>query len=517
MSVKQRSHIVKILLLVFIGMLAAMLACVRAVGPAQAPWSISDGSTKTPFQAASLNQDGTPGTRPPNAPILSPTPDDPKLLPTMRIEEEQYIVQAGDTMGKIAGRNGISLEALIAANDIPNPDILEIGTQLTIPAPQPGDIGPIFKIIPDSELVYGPGSIDFDVDELIRRRSGYLENYTEEVDGTTTSGSDILQRIAREFSINPRLLLAVLEYSSNWVTADNPLEETRDYPMGVVTYNQGLYYQLAWAAKALNYGFYQWRVGGTGSWVIEGQIVPVNPRINAGTAGVQYMFSQVLDRSAWNTAVSDQGLYATYLEMFGYPFDRAVEPVVPQDLLQPKMQLPFEEGQVWSFTGGPHSGWADGSAWAALDFAPPGEALGCVQTDAWVTAIASGPVIRAGNGEVIQDIDSPGSPSDGYEQTGWTVLYMHIETRDRVAAGTYLNAGDKIGHPSCEGGYSTGTHLHLARRYNGEWIPADQTLPFMLDGWISRGAGREYDGYLIKDSYTIEAWEGRSSNNAIQR
>jgi murein DD-endopeptidase MepM/ murein hydrolase activator NlpD len=181
------------------------------------------------------------------------------------------------------------------------------------------------------------------------------------------------------------------------------------------------------------------------------------------------------------------------------------------------MQLPFEEGQIWSFTGGPHGGWDDGSAWAAIDFAPPGEALGCVESDAWVVAVAAGPIVRAGNGEVIQDIDSPNNPADGLEQTGWTVLYMHVAAHDRVEPGTFLQPGDRIGHPSCEGGYSTGTHLHLARRYNGEWIPADQTLPFILDGWISRGTGTEYDGYLIKDSYTIEAWEGRSSNNGIQR
>jgi hypothetical protein len=94
---------------------------------------------------------------------------------------------------------------------------------------------------------------------------------------------------------------------------------------------------------------------------------------------------------------------------------------------------------------------------------------------------------------------------------------MHIEARDRVQPGTYLHAGDRIGHPSCEGGVSTGTHLHLARRYNGEWIPADQVLPFVLDGWVSRGTGVEYDGYLERDGHIVEAWEGRSALNMIQR
>ena len=32
------------------------------------------------------------------------------------------------------------------------------------------------------------------------------------------------------------------------------------------------------------------------------------------------------------------------------------------------------------------------------------------------------------------------------------LMYLHIEERHRVPLGTYLHAGDPIGHPSCEGG-----------------------------------------------------------------
>ena len=72
----------------------------------------------------------------------------------------------------------------------------------------------------------------------------------------------------------------------------------------------------------------------------------------------------------------------------------------------------------------------------------------------------------------------------------------------------HLYAGENIGHPSCEGGVSNATHLHLARRYNGEWIPADGNLPFILDGWVSSGNGIEYDGFLTRGDRTVEAWEG---------
>ena len=252
---------------------------------------------------------------------------------------------------------------------------------------------------------------------------------------------------------------------------------------------------MIWAADNLNRGYYLWRVNGISSWVLlDEKVVPPSPRINAGTAGVQHLLGLLYGYDSWLTAVSNQGLYQTYSNLFGFPFNYGIEPLLPVNLEQPLLLLPFSDG-IWAFTGGPHGAWGNGSAWGALDFAPPGDALGCVQSDAWVTAIADGTVVRSGSGVVIQDLDG-----DGIEQTGWAILYLHIETRDRVEAGTYLTAGSQIGHPSCEGGVSSGTHVHIARKYNGEWISADGSLPFNLEGWISSGTGIAYNGYLTKEN-----------------
>lgn len=499
-------------------LLAALMACARTSGS-----GTGSGSTlaEEGVQLLSDNpQEATPtfflpATPVPGAPILTPTPDDPHPLPTLRSSAEQYVVQAGDMLNAIAQRFNVSVNQIVAANQIPNPNHLEVGVVLNIPPPDPDSMGPAYKIIPDSELVNGPMSAVFDIAGFVHGWGGYLADYQEEVDERTLSGVKIVARVAEEYSVNPRLLLAVLQYQSGWITQDEPDESTLKYPMGMpVTWREGLYRQLAWAADNLNRGYYLWRVNGVSSLILsDGNVAPLNPTINAGTAGVQHLFAQLYDRAGWDRAVSPDGLFATYSAFFGYPFHYAIEPLLPGDLEQPAMQLPFDSGREWSFTGGPHGGWGSGSAWAALDFAPPGEALGCVDSEDWVTAVAEGLVVRAGDGAVVQDLDG-----DGYEQTGWTVLYMHVESHERVEPGTYLYPGDRIGHPSCEGGVSTGTHLHLARRYNGEWIPADQPgSPFVLDGWVSSGTGVEYDGFLNKGDQSVEAWEGRVPENAIQR
>lgn len=504
------------LLPVVIVLFLALLACARSVQSEDAPaWQVPGGQnmplaavqagTSTPFY---------PPTRVPGAPILTPTPDSPHKLPAMRTEPEEYVVQPGDTLGIIAQRYGVSLEELIAANQLPNPNLLEVGQMLTIPVPTPQGRGPDFKIIPDSELVYGPASAYFNTAAFIQSQGGYIAGYNEEVEGQNLSGAQIIERVAQEYSVNPRLLLAVLEYQGQWLSKTDLNEGKIDYPIGVrEPWRKGLYSQLAWAANGLNRGYYWWRVNAVATWILgDGSVVPVSPTINAGTAGIQHMFAPLYDRDNWERAITTGGLFETYQALFGYPFDLALEPLLPSGLRQPLMQLPFESGVEWAFTGGPHGGWADGSAWAALDFAPPSEALGCIPSEAWVVAVADGLVVRTGNGAVIQDLDG-----DGYEQTGWVVFYMHVESRGRVQAGTFLRAGERIGHPSCEGGVSSGTHLHIARRYNGEWIPADQLLPFVLDNWVSRGAGNEYDGYLERSGHSIEAWEGRSGENLIQR
>jgi LasA protease len=500
-------------LFIIIGLVALLASgCTRGTHSAQ-PWR------PVPKDEAQILQSGTPEPgsqqrRAPGEPVLSPTPDPPRILPTPRQDQEQYIIRRNDTLGQVAQRYGVSLARLVEENGITNPDQVEVGQIITIPPAAPMPPGPGFKVIPDSELVYSPGTSDFDMEAFVEQQNGYLSQYSEDVAGQFYEGVGIIKRVAYEYSVNPRLLLAVLEYRSGWVTQTNVSDESKEYPMLYFsTARKGLYRQMSWTANNLNRGYYLWRADGLSSWILQdGTVLPVNPTINAGTAGVQHFFSLLLNRQDWQNAVGENGLFATYNQMFGYPFDFSWEPILPPDLQQPPMQLPFEPGALWSYTGGPHGGWADGSAWAAIDFAPPGEALGCVQSNAWVVAVADGLIVRSDLGAVVQDLDG-----DGLEQTGWTVLYMHIETRDRVRPGTYVRAGERIGHPSCEGGISTGTHLHLARRYNGEWISSDRSLPFNLDGWISKGAGSEYDGYLVKDGATVEAWEGRRNENAIRR
>ncbi len=517
---KKRSYRKYWIIIVAIGV---GLACTRSGGAVSISSSFQTGPT-TASSTAPGSVAGSTGQPTAFLPQSDPTQTSTAMFPTPTMDATRvssvpttgpgnYIVQPGDTIGSIAAKFGVTADAIIQLNNLSNPNALEVGQVLRIPVPESEEPGPNFKILPDSELVYGPAANGFDPGEYLKGKQGYLQSYREVVQNKERTGPELILYTAEQYSVNPRILMAVLEYASGWISNPYPSEEKQTYPFVPIGGKEDLYKQLAWAADQLNYGYYHWKTGGSDYWTLyDGSMIRVGSGINAGTAGVQYLMAKIFGRQEWLAAVSEGGVFATYSAMFGYPFLWSIDPVVPADILQPQLMLPFEKGVHWYFTGGPHGGWASGSAWAAIDFAPSGISLGCVSSDDWVVASAPGWVVHSDEGAVVEDLDS-----DGNEHSGWVILYMHMETRDRVPVGTKLKLADRIGHPSCEGGFANGTHTHLARRFNGEWIAADGTIPFVLSGWVASGTGREYDGYLTNGDQTIEACDCGAPENEIWR
>lgn len=435
-------------------------------------------------------------------PESTPSPSVPPP-PTPTPAPYVHIVQAGESLSYIAYNTGCTVEDIIQVNDLNDPNSIEVGQRLVIPS-LTLRTGPDELLLFDSEFVYGPAYLDFDVEAFCAARSGYLNSYQEEVDGQVLSGPAIVEMIARRYSVGPRLLLAMLEFKSGWV--DNPAPMALEYPLGrTEEWQSGLLYQLAWAADQLNWGYYDWK--GRGRRVIrlaDWSLAQYDPGLNAATAAVQYFLAHDATWDQWQIFCGDgpDSFIATYRRLFGDPLARSLDPVVPPDLEMPELRLPWESGQTWYLTSGPHGGWNNGSAWAALDFAPPGE-IGCWVAKEWVVAAASGLVVRSEKGIVMQDLDG-----DGHEETGWNLLYMHVATEGRVPVGTMLEQGQRVGHPSCEAGLSTASHVHLARKYNGEWIPADGSLPMILSGWRAHAIDA-YEGTLTKGDLVRTACECR--------
>jgi murein DD-endopeptidase MepM/ murein hydrolase activator NlpD len=259
----------------------------------------------------------------------------------------------------------------------------------------------------------------------------------------------------------------------------------------------------------LNNGFYDWRAGTLLEYDLpDERIERPDPWQNAATVSLRYFFSQLLPSDQYAVATEAPGLARTWKRLFGDPWKNDLPPI-PVSLQQPPFYLPFAAGETWNLTGAPHTGWGSGPPFAALDFAPTG-AKGCDETTQWVTAVAPGVVVKSDEHIVMLDLDG-----DGDEHTGWVIFYLHLADQDRVPAGTRLAAGAPIGHPSCEGGEATGTHVHIARRYNGEWVPADSPVPFVLEGWTAVAGSAPYLGKLVRGSQVVVASDKAENFSAI--
>ncbi len=434
--------------------------------------------------------------------IPAPTSGRPQYQPGELVE---YIAQNGDTLPALAKRFNTAVEEIFEANPIIPRDAttLPVGLPMKIPIYYLPLWGTEFQSIPDHAFINGPAQVGFNTSAFVASTDGWLKNFRTYAGGERRTGAEVVDYVAMNYSISPRLLLALLEYQTGALTQPEPPEEK--YLLGFRrTFYDSPYLQLVIAANTLNNGYYGWRSGSLIEFELtDRSLTRPDPWQNAGSVAIQYYFSRLHSGDEYLASIGPGGLARTYSTLFGDPrLDSTI--VIPGSLQQPELRFPFRAGNVWSYTSGPHTGWGTGEPFAALDFAPASDITGCyiVARDIYATAMADGLVVRSDVDGVVVDLDK-----DGDERTGWVLFYLHTATDSRVTVGKEVKAGDPIGYPSCEGGSSTGTHVHVARKYNGEWIPAYGPLAFNLEGWVAGGTEISREGTLTRGAQTVVACE----------
>ena len=427
-----------------------------------------------------------------------------------------YYSQSGDTLENIAGHFWTSPLMLQNPTHANTDGFLAAGIPLFVPNTQ--FYAPYQQpVLADSLVVYGRNVSQVDVAGISSRAGGYLNHYAEYLFEGRFTGPEIVKLVALETSTDPRLLLALLEYQSGWVYAWPEGAEEDKSPLNYEVEDlEGLYDELQVAARELARGYYGWREGSlqTLRFKDESQ-ADIHPELNAGSVAVQNLFAGLYTPAHFSANLYGEGGFLNlYRQMFGDPSQLALEAgeLIPAGLVQPEMTLPFQPGLTWALTSGPHITWQIGTPRGAIDFAPRDDLPGCIVSNVHATASASGLVVRSSRGAVAVDLDG-----DGNEGTGWVIIYMHLARDGRIANGSWVNTDDPLGFPSCEGGYSSGTHLHITRKYNGEWIGADGAIPFVMDGWLAVAGQGAYGGWLVRDGETVYVGTSDKEYTWIQR
>jgi LysM repeat protein len=104
-----------------------LLLIIGIGGPGALPLPFLSSATPKPTDTIEASLTFTPSLS------FTPTLETPSLTPTPNCPSE-YIVQAGDLLSTIAEKCGISVEAIVALNPTIDPNNIQVGTTLLLPA-----------------------------------------------------------------------------------------------------------------------------------------------------------------------------------------------------------------------------------------------------------------------------------------------------------------------------------------------------------------------------------------------
>ena len=259
------------------------------------------------------------------APTGVPTSARPHYTPGQLVD---YIAQSGDSLPALAAHFNTTVDEIRTANpQIPaETTTMPPGMPMKIPIYYLPFWGTTVQILPDSQYVDGPSAVGFDTAAFVSNHPGWLKDYSAYAAGDNHTGAEIVDMVALDYSISPRVLLALLEYQTGALS--QPVAPTGDYPLGNVDYNNaGLYLQLIWAANILNVGYYGWRTGSLTSLTHpDGTMERPDPWQTAGTVAFQYYFSLSTPIYEYTRATGQDGMARVYRVLFGDPFAAQCEP-----------------------------------------------------------------------------------------------------------------------------------------------------------------------------------------------
>jgi murein DD-endopeptidase MepM/ murein hydrolase activator NlpD len=388
-------------------------------------------------------------------------------------------------------------------------------------------------LIADENFVLRSEVLSFDVRTYLKSHSPRLSAYRELLFASEGDVGDMIELVAYYHSINPKVLLTLMEVQAGLLSASMPETSlTLGYAAGPTQRyelcagdGRSLFSQIILMAENLVEGYYSARNNRSLNQTFslsfaDGSRFGTMTGINAGTVAVQKALAETATQQHWQELIStenEKGFYRTYLRLFGEDPLLVTSPSSTQAGSYPDLKLPWTGGSTWYFTGGPHQT-------NAVDFAPPGS--GCSRDrwiDDWVAAARQGKVISVSGVMVIVD-----------HGDGWRTGYFHVPSEGRVSNGSDVCQGCNVGHPgccgdgtnqytcsagkscscttscSCTGDYyccATGAHVHFMLYKDGN---KESWNGKSVSGWTIQSTGSEYQGKMVKSGQQDRVIGGRN-------
>lgn len=122
--------------LVALTLLLTLAGCQVTIGAVATPTPGGPATTATPLVRVEIT------------PVASPTLAPPSPTPGPVGQAITYKIQPGDSLSSIAQKFGITVDDIVKANNIENPNEIFAGQEIIIPPPKPGETGQTAEATP---------------------------------------------------------------------------------------------------------------------------------------------------------------------------------------------------------------------------------------------------------------------------------------------------------------------------------------------------------------------------------
>ncbi len=411
------------------------------------------------------------------APAIPPTATHPTPTASNRPvynpgELVSYTAQSGDNLPMLAARFNTTEAAIREANPIIPPVVstLPQGLPMQIPIYYLPFWGSAYKLIPNSAFVYSSCSETMQFEALTAGNNeinGDLQPFSIfEIDMQN------FRLTCLQASIDPRLVLSIIAYGLQPISG---LQSASQILTDQISLND--FSLLQHWLGILNEGYYSFEAGELVTLELpDGSIERLDPWQNAGSAALRYFFSQMLKTPEdYRRAVDPGGFTSTYMDLFGDPWSDGLE-VLPGSLEWIAAGLPINPQGGWQAATLPefiqkNMPWSGAAAGfhASMQDASDKDAYGKV------FASISGNISRMDTLQLV--ISQFGMP----ETQGWSIVYFGLAVKPGLKVGDVVQIGEYVGRVDAG---EWNASFWLARKFNGEWVPAGAVVPFTLGDWI---------------------------------
>ncbi|HXF63787.1 MAG TPA: hypothetical protein VNK95_19340, partial [Caldilineaceae bacterium] len=247
------------------------------------------------------------------------------------------------------------------------PWLATLGLLLTAQSVWAGPVAqdPTRLLLAGSRYVYHPSLYGWSVQAFLETHAPALATLVVETDGGPLSLADAILVQAHYTSLNPQLLLALMDYRSGLLSTATPTQEQIDRAFGYTDpASLGFRRQLARAAEELFDAFYFFYYDDP---ALQGAAD------SAATAALLSVLTGKRDPASWSEA--DWAAGYRVQERFAFYFGNPLPAIsVAAGGERPVWRLPWPPGEQWRYGQGPHRNnpASSDTRLVAVDFVPTG-------------------------------------------------------------------------------------------------------------------------------------------------